>query len=348
MSNMDNHTYEKRYFDTASNSKIADATFIGRFDFSDPSGPVFGWPGSSIKARFRGTGISVNMKLFNPVERVNWFNIIVDNHELAPFPVDRDGAYTLVSGLPDKEHEITLYKRTGPVNGELQFWGFILEQSGIMLPPPARAQRKIEFIGDSITNGYGNEAPNAQEGYKDHQENNFLAFGSIAARELGAEHTSIAWGGMGAYRNGGGDTEVTLPVVYLRTLPKYEHKLWNFENWLPDVAVINLGTNDFAKPGLDTEAFVQAYKNLISFVKQNYSGVHVFCVAGPMDHRAKEYLIRIVNEAKAKGDKKVHYVEFPVIDEQTEGFGGDYHPSVKTHLRAGKQLAEEIRLKLGW
>jgi lysophospholipase L1-like esterase len=332
---------------TAAAKKFS-AAFIGRFDFSDPRGPVFGWPGSSIKVRFSGTGLKMIMRPINPAENGNWFNIIIDDNEPVKLHVDAERTYTLASGLPDEEHEITIWKRTGAANGELQLLELIPDEGGTLLPPPPRSERRIEFIGDSMTCGYGNEAANPQEGYKSSQENNYLAFGSVAARELGAEHISIAWGGRGVYRNYGGETHDTIPDYYPRTLPKNEDKLWDFKSWIPHAVVINLGTNDFAHPGLDTEAFVKTYSRFIKFIRGNYSDAHIFCAAGPMDHRAKDYLINIVDEMNKQGDKKIHYIEFPIMNGKTEGVGGDWHPTVKTHLRVGMQLAEEIKAKLGW
>lgn len=324
------------------------AAFIGRFDFSDPSGPVFGWPGSHIKARFKGTGISVHMKLMNPADNQNWFNVIIDGKEPVAFAADRNGRYTLASDLPFDEHEVTLWKRTGAAGGELQILGFTPHDAGSMLPPPERSGRRIEFIGDSMTCGYGNEAANPEEGYRAHQENNYLAFGSVAARQLDAEHISIAWGGRGMYRNYGGGTQDTMPEYYVRTLPYQCDRLWDFQSWVPQVVVINLGTNDFSGPDVDTEAFVQTYTRFVRFIRKNYSEAHIFCAAGPMDHRAKDYLLRMVNELNTQGDGRIHYIEFPLMDSASEGIGGHWHPSVRTHLRVGSQLAREISSKLGW
>ena len=149
--------------------------YTGRFDFSDAAAPRFGWPGSSISVRFKGTGISAAIRPVYPMETDTWLNIIINNEAPIPINICRDGVYNLVSGLPDAEHEITLYKRTGASSGELQFLGFIPFNEGCLLLPPARLPRRIEFIGDSITCGYGNEAPDAEAGYKPEQENNYMA-----------------------------------------------------------------------------------------------------------------------------------------------------------------------------
>ena len=69
--------------------KKYNATFAGRFDFSDQYGPVYGWPGSSIKARFKGTGLKMKIRPVNPSERDNWLNVIIDGQEPVPIRVDR-------------------------------------------------------------------------------------------------------------------------------------------------------------------------------------------------------------------------------------------------------------------
>ncbi len=335
------------YKDEAAVKKFS-AQFIGRFDFSDSYGPVFGWPGSYIRARFKGTGLKMAMKPMNPVERDNWLNIIIDGQEPVPIQINSENIYTIASSLEDGEHEVIVWKRTGASSGDLQFLGFVPEE-GEMLPPPPRAERRIEFIGDSITCGYGNEASSGDEEWKASTENNYLAFSSVAARLLDAEQISVAWSGRGVYRNVDGTTENPMPQLYLRTTPKNTSSRWNFENWIPHAVVINLGTNDFSNPGeVDTDAFMKAYDEFLKFIRGNYPDAHIFCSVGPMNHRALEYVKKVVEDFNEQGDKKVHFVEIPLMDTETEGAGANWHPSVKTHQRMGEQIAEEIGKVLGW
>jgi lysophospholipase L1-like esterase len=168
---------------------------------------------------------------------------------------------------------------------------------GTQLPPTEYA-RRIEIIGDSITCGYGNEGPNATCPYNvpirqaenadgeledvtiPETQNIYLAYGSIAARKLSAEATTLCFSGKGVvlnYREQGvgegailnpddkpdPDAKTTIPEYYKRTLatdaftpdlaadPNDKAGVpWPFNEPAekqPQVVLINIGTNDFAR-----------------------------------------------------------------------------------------------------
>jgi len=54
----------------------SDIRYTGRWNFDDPSIPFVTWQGSSIKVKFNGTGISIDMS----GERAEQFRVIMENH----------------------------------------------------------------------------------------------------------------------------------------------------------------------------------------------------------------------------------------------------------------------------
>lgn len=121
--------------------------YNGRFDFSDPNGPKCAWSGSNVELNFYGTEASVTIKSGGE----NWFQAIVDGNPLPPFSVNATtSTVKLVSGLAEGAHHLVLWKRTEASLGEVQFLGFDFG-SGKLLAAPKPLERKIEFIGDSIT-----------------------------------------------------------------------------------------------------------------------------------------------------------------------------------------------------
>jgi len=321
---------------------------IGRFDLSNPEGPIFAWSGCTIKARFRGRSLAARIKPIKEEMDKNWMEVIVDGKVLSPIRIDRDRQYILAEGLHEGEHEVALVRRTEAFVGELQFLGFVLPDGGQLLDPPEPSGRRIEFIGDSITCGYGNESSRVEDGFQESQENNYIAYGSITARNLKADAVTVAWSGKGMYRNYGGDTIEPIPELYDRTLPERKDSQWDFKSWIPHAVVINLGTNDFAQPGLDHEAYQSAYRKMLHKVRSNYPDAHIFCCIGPIRCDPGEDIKRVVQDFRKQGDCKIYYVEFPLQDVERDGIGGDWHPSAKTHERMAEQLTAEIRDKLGW
>lgn len=322
--------------------------YTGRFDFHNPEGPVFAWSGTSICITFKGTGVSAWLKPVNADMKDNWVNIMIDKQEPVPVNINQDKNYILAAHLTDEEHTVEIFKRTEALCGELQFLGFELPQGAQLLAPPSHASRKIEFVGDSITCGYGNEAAGIEDGFQGSQENHYLAYAPMTARRLHAEFIVTAWSGKGMYQNYGGDRDIQIPELYERTLPERAESTWDFKAWIPEVVVINLGTNDFSVDTLDPSLYISAYKQFVERVRENYPEAHIFCTMGPLNQKPAAYLEDIVEEFHNAGDHRMYFLEYEPQDIETNGVGGDWHPSLKTHAVMAERLTEEIKNQLGW
>lgn len=339
----------------------------GRFETKNPRGPRFAWPGSTIAARFQGSSARVTLRdepagldeTGEPMRNV--YQVWVDDTESVLWTDEDEKTYTLAEGLGPGEHSVVLYKRTEPMVGRGQFLGFDFGPDGELLSAPPSATRRIEFIGDSITAGYGNEGPNGNCPFSTATENNYLAYGAIAARQLKAEHITVAWSGRGVFRNLDGSTQGTMGQLYPATLPEYDHAEWDYNLWTPDVVVINLGSNDFMLGDPGEAPFIQAFRNLLSVVRNRYPSAHIFTALGPMLTEkegparnvkgltlSRQWMTRIVWELQSEGDSRVHFIEFPPQSPLFDGVGCDWHPSLKTHRKMASQLAAAIAGVLHW
>jgi lysophospholipase L1-like esterase len=319
--------------------------FVGRFDTSDPAGPRFAWSGSAMVTRFVGTGIDVRLHDAG----TNEFQVVVDgtpSSKLVTGP--SHDQYTAASGLPEGIHELILVKRTEARMGEVQFFGFFPRAGGRLVGTSGGATRRVELIGDSITAGYGNEGPNPTCPFSPSTENEYLTYGAIAARSVGAEHVTIAWSGK---------TVEQMAELFDRTLPARPESRWESRAWVPDVVVINLGTNDFSIRDPGQGSFDAAYVGLLDKVRARYGNAQVFCALGPMLAdtyppgalnltRARAYITAAVEAMRSKGDTRVTFLEFPAQEPMTAGCG--FHPNLATHRLMADQLAAAIRSKLGW
>lgn len=338
--------------------------FIGRFDTTKPEGPRFSWAGSAIVTRFSGTSISVRFNDASTAAQSNFFQVVIDGESKGVLKVNGDEElYKVAEGLPDGEHDLLLHRRTEPLVGVTQFVEFIPEQGEALLPVPPAPERRIEVIGDSISAGYGVDGANESCSFTSDTENNYLAYSALTGRLLGADTTIVAWSGKGVYRNyddGAGDT---MPQMYGRTIADEPQPAWDFSSWIPQVVVINLGTNDFSTdvPGdaQFREPFTSAYAGLVDTVRENYPEAFIFCTIGPMLSdsypegaealsRARDYIGHVVEDRTSGGDDRVRLLEFPPQDGAANGLGCDYHPSVKTNQLMAEQLSEAISEELGW
>jgi len=337
----------------AKDSKIQ---LIGRFDLRNEN-PRCAWAGSAIVARFRGTDLNLLLKdsAKGDTNKVTGFNndyltVRVDGGEPTTLRLESDRErYAVATGLAPGEHSMRVSKRTEPICGEVTLLGLEISAGGKLINPPARPERRIEFIGDSITCGYGNEAPDEKQNFAPATENNDLAYGAITARRFGAEYVCIAWSGIGVYRNHNGDVMSNMNTRYDKILKSDPTAIWDFTEPKPQVVVINLGENDFAKgdPGQD---YIDAYEKLVATVRRHYPQATIFFALGSMAKGEKavknqEYLEKIIADLK---DPKFFFASLGSQEIQKNGAGANWHPSLKTHAIMAELLAKVIEEKTDW
>jgi lysophospholipase L1-like esterase len=330
----------------------------GRIDCAATDGPAFAWPGVSIKVRFTGDALDMRFRDFgNGSETAtNYYNVIIDNGAPTVLQVSpAQEVYELARNLPAGEHTVEIQKRveSNGGTGKGQLLGLRVREGMGLVPVPA-SPRKIEFIGDSITCGYGNEVSTMtpdMSHYTSKAENAWLAYGAVTARNLGYEYMAVSYSGRGMYRNyagGGGDA---LPGLYLRTLPdEAASPTWDVQRYQPDVVVINLGTNDFSPGGVDRQQYRTAYLNFLIKLRGYYANAAIITAVGPMLSdfyppgemawtNVQADVQTVVQQRKDAGDNRIYYIAFAP---QTGPWGEDYHPTVATHADMAAKLTEFI------
>lgn len=318
---------------------------IGRFDTSDPAGPKFAWPGSAIVATFDGTGISA--QLADNVGN-NFFVVVVDGGMPTAFRTQQGtSTYPLATGLASGKHNVTLVKRTESYDGIVQLLG-LTPTGGALVATPEPWARRIEFIGDSITCGYGVLGGSCSNPSVD-QEDWTVTAGALASAQLHAEPTTISYSGIGMYRDYSGNTTNQMPARFLLTLADIPSSTWGFTTTPPDVVVVDLGTNDFAQ-GDPGAAFTMAYTAFLQQeLRPHYPNAWVILAVSPMlsgtsRTQISTYLNGVVSALQAAGDKRVAYFEYDF--EQT--MGCQYHPDVATNEAMAAKIVPFIEQLTGW
>jgi lysophospholipase L1-like esterase len=213
---------------------------------------------------------------------------------------------------------------------------------GALLAPPAASNRRIEVIGDSLSVGAGVEGNAACPGGIDAFTNNYLAYGSIAARALNAEVVTIAWSGIGVYRNYGNSMMNTLPIRYPFSIPN-DGTAWDFSKYQPDVVVINLGTNDFGS-GDPGAAYETAYVNFIKTVRTKYA-TPPFILIDMYGGNRLTRINNVVSALKSGGESKVESLSVSSVQ---NNLGCGQHPNVAGQAGMGGVLANRLKTLMGW
>lgn len=324
--------------------------YVGRFDQGDAAGPRCTWSASSVAFTVSGGSASVTLKDGGK----NHWQVVINGQPASVLALEAgEKTYPLAASLPAGRHTIELVKRTEASQGATQILGFTIDDDAKLLPTADRA-RRIEVIGDSISCGYGNEAPNKETKFTPATENAWLAYGAVAARAVAADYVCVAWSGKKLWPDN------SIVDLYDRVAPSVSAAGWDFTRQSPDVVVINLGTNDFnAKTNPEEAGWVAAYVKFIREIRARYPKAAIYCAVGPMlsdwpgDRKPRTtilgYVGKILAEANADtaGSPPARLLDFGV-QAQHNGIGAQWHPSVKTHSIMADKLVAALRKDLGW
>jgi lysophospholipase L1-like esterase len=337
--------------------------YTGRISFTNPERPTWNFPGVQIIAAFEGTSLKMKAK-----PRSGYFMAQIDQAE--PFKVafrsERDSLATLATALHDGQHTVRLMYIIEGFEFYPEFWGFILDTGKKLVDAPALPTRKIEFIGNSITCGYGNEGLKKEEGFEYETENHYYSYASITARKLNAQHWVVARSGIGAYRNYGeaktGSPRSCMPVQYeyvgyafdlkLRDEASFLSEKWDFSRYQPDVVCINLGTNDLSTKPYDLELLKQGYQKLLSMIRQHNPKAKIVFLTGTMLYNQelkeqKQVLDEVTAEAHKTGDKEVYRFDMEPISDVTF-YGNDWHPNIYQDEKMADELTPFLRKLMNW
>jgi hypothetical protein len=326
--------------------------YTGRIDFADPAAPVLSWPSTAIAANFTGTSLAL---LLDDERGLNYFNVVIDGMEDSPLILQaaKGGkSYRVATGLAPGRHSFRLVKRTEGEEGATTFRGLELDDGAALLAPPPRPPRRIEFFGDSITSGMGNEAPfNGDDAVK-RDKNSTLSYAAITARMLGAELHMTSQSGIGIMISW---FPFTMPDFYdqLSAVGDNDSK-WDFARWTPDVVVINLMQNDSwligrdhkLQPEPDGAARVAAYGAFVGRIRQLYPHAYIVCALGSMDATRPGsawpgYVEAAVAAMRRAGDDRIDTLFFPFT-------GYSAHPRVAQHRANADRLTAFIKRRMDW
>jgi lysophospholipase L1-like esterase len=231
-------------------------------------------------------------------------------------------------------HSVRILKQTEPKSSlatinKIQMTGYIVDA-------PDEREFFIEFVGDSLTCGYGNIGePGANAPASPLWQDGTQAYAFIAAEKLGAESSIIACSGIGVDK-GWPDYEAKefySSVCYQRDPSiKYE-----FDK-IPDLVVIHLGANDYALDAAK-DSFIARSKALVEYIRDGYEcDVPIIWAYEPKEGRPE--WIKIALDELGGEDEKLYML---ALSQNTDGANG--HPTVPSHIEAADTLCDFIESK---
>ena len=213
-----------------------------------------------------------------------------------------------------------------------------IEFTGYFEEKPADRELYIEFIGDSITVGYGSLCPNgtAEHGAAVNQDST-QAYSFLAAELLGADATLVCYSGIGLAH---GWCDFTMDSFYKADSYVRDTEAVFTPARIPDIIVINLGTNDWSMNSTYEELQAKVTE-LIEQVRTLYGeAVPVIWVHGMMgDGKWADISAILENDCNGEAGG-IYSLE---ITENREG--GATHPIIEAHYSAAQTLADFIKAK---
>lgn len=235
-----------------------------------------------------------------------------------------------------------------------------LEIEGELVSPKTGSenQLKLEFIGDSITCGYGVEGLWEKDTFTTRQERPDKAYAFLTAKALGAQVQLCSWSGIGLTSNYVDPETVMLPDTHWLMQSNWpytdkslslrlglEPEVWDGAWYEPDIVVINLGTNDISwVRGIEDRrlGYVANLRQLIEAVHRRSPKAKICCCLGIMGealNASVEEALRLFNEEFP--NVKTKFVPFTQQLED-DGIGADWHPSPVTQKKAAEKLTAAL------
>ena len=322
---------------TASEGKLL--KIHGRSLFEDKI--YLSWSNSGVELNFEGRLIEFNFEEYL-CEQPVYVKSYTEKGEqrfglLGALPkvileFDNEGVHT-VKLLRISEGNVPLVLRSIKIMGDAPEF----------LPPPPEKKLRLEFLGDSITAGYGVLASADQDKYYTCEQDSTRAYAYLTAELLDAEIRTEAYSGQGVYRNCGGQEGYQFKRIFdmaIRVMDGYDHS-----KWTPDAMILHCGTND-VPGGTDEETMYKEAGFLIDKVRAVYPRAKIVWMYGMMNSKFHGTFEKLISDRNRAGDADLYYFPTEEISRAKNEFGAAWHPNVNASQKVSAALAEFLKALL--
>ena len=205
--------------------------------------------------------------------------------------------------------------------------------TGFLYPAPTEREFLIEFIGDSITCGYGNLGnPSTPVAGIALMQDGTQTFAYLTAEALDVDYNMVSCSGIGIAK---GWTSVNELTFYQRASHYRDETIsYHGSSRTPDLIVINLGTNDQDR-GCEEEAFKSGMRELVTYIRDLYgSDVPIVWMYNMMTYGCFTWARAVIEEF---GGENANIYTLQLTPNK---LGAGNHPSLEAHYEASAQLTQ--------
>jgi len=242
------------------------------------------------------------------------------------------------------EHHVVILKDTEAALGRIKLRKFAATSGELI--STERKRHRVQFIGDSVTCGYGALGTDPCD-FSPATESFSAAFPTIVGRALEADVAAVCYSGIGVARNGDGGEVNTMPHLYDRLFPADASQVARDET--PDVIVVELGTNDYLK-GIPPSNFDEVLGRFLDHLRDRFALANILVLAGGpvlVGDRASveaDAVERAITQRVRGGDLSMTIVRLPTVSNT----GCKGHPSAAEHAELAHLVEVAIRDRTHW
>ena len=323
------------------------------------TGVEFTFTGTACSVTVEGDSSSTNSSQADNQARLA---VYVNGERVVDDMIDNaEETYEVFKSDSQQSVDVKIIKLSESPHSTLAISG--ISVTGKDVKPAENKEHLIEFVGDSITCGYGVDDEDRDHHFSTKTEDVTKAYAYKTAEALGADYSMVSFSGYGIISGySDGETKVSS-----QTVPQYYDKLgyswsgngsftpseleWDFSKRQPDVIVINLGTNDnsYCKSiEKRCEEYRAEYINFLKLIREKNPDAAIIGVLGIMGQELCWFVESAVSMySEETGDTNVYYL---ALDQQSarDGYAADWHPTEATHQKASQKLSERIKAIMGW
>ncbi len=318
---------------------------------------------SGVEFTVKGTAASVTVVGDSMVnagkDKQARFAVYVDGERVLDEQIDAaEKTYDIFTSDTEKEATVTIIKLSEAAESTMGIRS-INVTTAEDIKPTVQKDLKIEFIGDSITCGYGVDDEVKENHFSTSTEDATRAYAYKTAQKLNADYSLVSYSGHGIISGYSGDgkkvTSQLVPDVYEKFAKSYgnyngifsvSYVDWDFARFQPDVVVINLGTNDASYCGSDRDKitdYSENYAEFLKVVREKNPDAHIVCALGVMGDSLYTGVRKAVElYTEATGDTNISHVRLTPQNGST-GYAADWHPTEATHEIASDEMVAHIK-----
>ena len=339
---------------------------LGRTYYDDNNTLWCALSGSGIEFEYTGTKAEITIIGDSSVSAGNFDGnprvaIYVDGERVIDDMLNKsERTYTVAENNTSKTSTIKVIKLSEAANSTFGISNIKIDTDESITPTPSK-DMLIEFIGDSITCGYGVDDEVKENHFSTKTEDITKTYAFKTAEALNADYSMVSFSGYGIISGYSGDGKKVesqqLPKYYSKTGHSYGNMNgkqissieWDFSKREPNIIVINLGTNDdtYCKDEEKKNEFSTAYIDFLKQVREKNPNAKIICTLGIMGGNLYPYIeLAVSTYTSESGDTNVTSMLF-ASQNMADGIAADWHPSDKTHTIASEKLVNEL-ISLGW